>query len=627
VRRETESLGLDDGVLVASDGRAAAIFAEVEPEADRHVLLEQVRRIVGYEQGLGEYSLRLSGTALSQAVLGEAAAKDMVRLIPAVLVVLGAVLILAFRHPAPAFVSIVEIGISLVWTVGLMGFAGQSVFVTTLVMPVILLAIGVSDDVYALTHFSDEAALVPGGDRREVIVSAFVGVARSIGITTGSTVVGLLSLAITSLEPLRVFGIFGAVSILFSSLFTFTLVPALIALLGSGMARRHSGRGVNNGRRMLRALELMSAAGPRRILLVAVMAACSAVLLATRLRVDDSWVKNLPGASDISQGDKELNRLFAGTITLDLLVDSGNRDGFLSPETLKALGAVEDALSLLPAVGAVHTLYGDVARVSAALKGSSYADYRKALSDGRADMGREDIEQALMLMESVRRTHITERLDSEYRRTRMTVFIRSADYERIHEVLNTTTAAGLSLSHAGGIVTPFGDGWISYLTVQLLVRGQIWSIALALLTDLALLSFLLKSARSAAIAILPVSFSLVVVFAVLAATETPLGIANSMFAAIAIGIGLDFSIHLSSAYREGLARGLASIDSLKQAFTATGPAIVTSAAAITAGFSVLTLSEVSPNMQLGLMICLSLLVCAAATLVIIPSIVMAGRKV
>jgi predicted RND superfamily exporter protein len=127
------------------------------------------------------------------------------------------------------------------------------------------------------------------------------------------------------------------------------------------------------------------------------------------------------------------------------------------------------------------------------------------------------------------------------------------------------------------------------------------------------------------IAILPVAFSVIIVFAVLVITGTPLGIANSMFASIAIGIGLDFSIHLTAAYQLGRARGALPVDSMRKAFVETGSSILVSAGAITLGFLVLALSEVAPNVQLGLMICLSLTVCAVTTLVLVPSLALIRR--
>jgi predicted RND superfamily exporter protein len=61
-------------------------------------------------------------------------------------------------------------------------------------------------------------------------------------------------------------------------------------------------------------------------------------------------------------------------------------------------------------------------------------------------------------------------------------------------------------------------------------------------------------------------------------------------------------------------------EALRNTLELTGPAICVSAASITAGFAVLMLSEIAPNLQLGVMICLCLLTCAATTLLLIPSL-------
>jgi predicted RND superfamily exporter protein len=122
------------------------------------------------------------------------------------------------------------------------------------------------------------------------------------------------------------------------------------------------------------------------------------------------------------------------------------------------------------------------------------------------------------------------------------------------------------------------------------------------------------------IAILPVAFSLLMVLAALALAGTPLGIANSMFAGIALGIGLDFAIHLTTSYRQKLRQGLAAMEALRSTLELSGPAVCVSAASITAGFSVLLLSGIAPNVQLGVMICLCLLSCAVTTLLLIPSL-------
>lgn len=622
VRHETEALGLDDGILTSRDGRAAAIYAEVERGADRSALGRRVRELLAGRRG-EDVEVHFSGTAMAQAVLGEAAARDLVRQVPLVLVVVFLVMMAAFRHPVPALVSLAEVGVSLVCTVGLMGLLGQAVFVTTLALPVILIVIGVTDDVYALNRYFAELRRNPGRPVRETVEASFTAVARPVALTAATTVTGLLSLTLTALEPQRVFGLYGAVSVAVSTLLTFTLLPALLVLLKPGAdPSRRSFAGWTEAllERFVAAIRI---AHPGRIAAgAALVLACAVALTGLRLRIEDNWIGNLPPSSSTVQGDRAINRLLAGTNTLDLMIDSGKPEGFLDPGAVAALGAVEDALLASPDIGAVQSSFGEMARVNASLLDVAYRPYRDALRRGERTMGRSEVEQALLLLASSGNSPGPARLDSEYRRARLTVFVRGANYSRMGAVLRLATETVRQRFGPGFRATPFGDGWIGVQSIRLLVLGQLSSISFAVMANLALLVILFRSLPTALVAIAPVIFSILFVFGVLAAVGAPLGTANSMFAAIALGIGVDYSIHLVASFREKLQQGLAKREALTSAMVTTGPAILTSALAIIAGFSILTFSEVPPNWQLGLLVSLSLAVCAMATLTLVPTLLL-----
>ena len=618
LRRDVGRRAYDTGLLVSRDGKGAAIIAKVQPGADRFRLLEETRSLIASESS-GKDAVYLSGSALAQAVLGQATARDLARLIPAVIAVLGVMLFLSFRHFAPALLSLTEIGVSLIWMTGLMGLTGQPVFVTTLVLPVVLICVGVSDDVYALGHYFNEAEHAVDSTVEETIVAAFSTAARPVATTAVSTVVGLLSMAAVSLNPLRVFGLFGSAAILFSTLFTFTLLPAMLALMKPHV--RWKGDPTLGGRPATSALRFLTGrASPRRVAVCALLVAVCAGFVVTRLRVDDSWIRNLPTDSDIVEGDTFFNQKMAGTTALELMIDATHGGWFNSKEGLVALGSLEWVLARVPHVGAVNSLFNDVVRTNSSLvDGLSYGVYRAALRTGRFPLRQQDVDNAFKVLTQATQAPIRERVDNDHRWARVTIFIRDADYSRIDNVLRAAERETLDQG-LGHKIVPFGDGWISYLTVRLLVEGQVSSIALALVTDLILITILLGSVRMGLIAILPVAFSLLMVLAALALAGTPLGIANSMFAGIALGIGLDFAIHLTTAYRQRLRQGMPAGEALRCTLELTGPAVCVSAASIAAGFSVLMLSEIAPNVQLGVMICLCLLTCAVSTLLLIPSL-------
>jgi predicted RND superfamily exporter protein len=493
---------------------------------------------------------------------------------------------------------------------------------------VVLICVGVSDDVYALGNYFNEAWRNQDAPVEETIVAAFSSATRPVATTAVSTVVGLLSMAAVSLNPLRVFGIFGSAAIIFSTLFTFTLLPALLAILKPKVRWKDDSATAVGGRPATSALRLLTGhASPRRVAVCALLVAACAVFALTRLRVDDSWIRNLPPNSDIVQGDRFFNEKMAGTTVLELMVDAKHGGWFNTKEGMSALGSLEWVVARVPHVGAVNCVFNDMVRASSSLvAGLNYGTYRAALQTGRVPLRDEDVEKVLEELSQSTLVPIRERVDSEHQRARLTIFIRDADYSRIDNVLRAAEREMLDQG-LGHKIVPFGDGWISYLTVRLLVEGQAFSIALALATDLILITILLGSFRMGFVAVLPVAFSLLLVLAALALAGTPLGIANSMFAGIALGIGLDFAIHLTTAYRQRLSQGMPAGEALRRTLELTGPAVCVSAASITAGFSVLLLSEISPNVQLGMMICLCLVTCAVTTLLLIPNMLKLLRVV
>lgn len=618
LRGETARHGLDDGILADRAGQTAAIYAFTPPDIDRDAVRLCIDGVVSRAATHGEAGA--SGTVMAQAVLGQAAVVDLARLLPLVLLVASAALFVAFRSPWPAIVSLGEVGTTLIATAGLMGHTHQEVFITTLSLPVIVLVIGLSDDLYALNHFFAERRRHGDLSAAAVVELAFTDLRRPLIVTSITTAIGLLSLTTASLQPLRTFGLFGAIAVLISALMTNTLVPALLVWLDARVAPIESSGGGAAGRLVTRLANLGLRLGAGRTALLACVAGVLAVALGLNVRIDDNWIRNLPASSPVVQGDLLINAHLAGTSTLDLMLDAGEDGAFRDPARLAVLGRLEAALHRQPIVGAVQGAFTDVVRVVAAFEEAPYAEVRAALDRGGRQLTASEADQAVILLQSLRSSPLVPRFDATQRRAWITIFIREANYSRTEELLRVVDDAAASFVAQGGRVVPFGDGWIGYNTIQLLVSGQLASIAVAAAADTLVVSVLLGSLAAGLVAMSPVVLAIALLFAALQLTGTPLGTASSMFAAISLGIGADYSIHLVTAYRSRAAAGEPRAAAVCTALERTGPAILASAAALPLGFLVLMASAVRPNRELGVLIAASMVACALLTLMLVPAL-------
>jgi predicted RND superfamily exporter protein len=99
----------------------------------------------------------------------------------------------------------------------------------------------------------------------------------------------------------------------------------------------------------------------------------------------------------------------------------------------------------------------------------------------------------------------------------------------------------------------------------------------------------------------------------------PLGPSEAVIAAIALGIGIDYSIHLISRVRANVKSGLVGEEAVMAAVMTTGRGILFNGVVVCAGFAVLTFSESPANFSFGLLIVGNMATCCIAALFYVPA--------
>ncbi len=151
------------------------------------------------------------------------------------------------------------------------------------------------------------------------------------------------------------------------------------------------------------------------------------------------------------------------------------------------------------------------------------------------------------------------------------------------------------------------------------IRNQLRSLALALIVLALIMSIFFRSVISAVKGLTPAVFMLAVAVGVMGAAKIPLDLTTSMIAAIALGIGVDYSIHFLWRRRR---RG----ESLGKTTAQVGPSIAANAIQVAAGFAVLSLSDMIPMQRFGLLVAMTMLLSATATFVLLPAIRAQGSE-
>lgn len=164
---------------------------------------------------------------------------------------------------------------------------------------------------------------------------------------------------------------------------------------------------------------------------------------------------------------------------------------------------------------------------------------------------------------------------------------------------------------------------VSEVIVTELRDSQVSSMVITLLAALVLLVgvFWVQSGRPelGAITLAPVVLVVLWVFGTMAVTGIPFGPVTAMISALAIGIGVPFTIHITHRFTEDLRDEATLEDALRSTMRHTGGALAGSAFTTMAGFAILITSSLPPFRQLGAVVAYAIGYSLLAAVVVLPS--------
>jgi predicted RND superfamily exporter protein len=170
----------------------------------------------------------------------------------------------------------------------------------------------------------------------------------------------------------------------------------------------------------------------------------------------------------------------------------------------------------------------------------------------------------------------------------------------------------------GYTVETSGSALVKNALTKLLVDAQERSIIISLCLVFLVIAVNFRSLLAGFFGIIPMGLAIIINFAVMGFLGIKLDISTAMVASLAIGIGIDYTIHFMSNYHYNRLRS----DNLEQVTVrtlgTTGKAISFNAFAVAAGFLVLVFSNFNPLMYLGILIALTMFTTSLASMTLLP---------
>lgn len=304
------------------------VVQSVLPE---HLNTDQGRRATQarLEEGLEDMDLgarwALSGTPILRAQVPELLEVDQTRLLGGGIVLFFVILYGFFGHVGRVLVSLAAVVPAYVVTLAIMAAFGKPVTVITSFIPIVILVVGICDTTHLLVHWQRHR--VRGSDRRTSVLETFTGLASSCFFTSLTTALGFASLATTGIGVVMDFGIFTAIAVVTTFLFSMTLLPALLALGGD---RPLPVRRVSWQRRGTEVIVRWArVAAVRRspwLIRAFAIVGLAALALAAQLRIDTYLVDDLKEDTTIIQDLRWIESSGFGLFQTNLFVRAGEAD-------------------------------------------------------------------------------------------------------------------------------------------------------------------------------------------------------------------------------------------------------------------------------------------------------------
>jgi len=156
-------------------------------------------------------------------------------------------------------------------------------------------------------------------------------------------------------------------------------------------------------------------------------------------------------------------------------------------------------------------------------------------------------------------------------------------------------------------------------------QSQIRSLGLALVLVFFMLWVTLRRFRAAVIGLIPIIITIAAILGMLVISKFHLNMLTANMSAIAVGVGVDYSIHLISGIyyfrRQGMGRG----ESVNAALSTVSRPVLANAFGLAIGLSILFFSPLRIHMQVATVMWVAMVVSSLAALLLIP-IFYVGRR-
>jgi predicted RND superfamily exporter protein len=598
------------GDLVSDSGAVTAIvvsFDEARIDAVRAGVIQRIHDLVDPRLPPGVKAYYNGSLEISETY-NRITLDNQRTFTPPIFIITLAAVYLFFRSWRKMVLTIVAVGISVLWTLGLFSLMGYSYNVLSSMLVPLIVVLAIADDVHIMQHWDEERRHKTAEASFKATVAHLATPLFGASLTTA---LGMASLATSSVVAVRSFGVGSAVGIMVDFMISLVFVPTLLSLMKPELKEPVHEKYLV---RWMRRVAVFSTGRPRVVLAVSVVLSLLAMVGIRDLRVDTNHISFFSANHPLGQSARVIDDELSGIYSFQILLE-GPPESLNAPDNLQRMQRLENELRKMPNVKKVRSVADYVRRVNKELH-----DGDPAADIVPADAATVAQELFVFTLGGEGRRELERMVASDYSRAQIDVKLRAMDSYGVLAMIDRSDVLGADIFKGTGIkATTTGSGRLFSTLDHYLVASQISSFGTAFLTVFAVIFLIFRSLRFGFLTIAPNLLPVLAVLGVMGFLGISMNIATVMVASVALGIVDDDTIHFINRYRREVAAGATTDEAIETATVHEGKASLTTAVINSLAFGVLLLSEYKPTAWFGGLLALTMAVAFLAEVFILPA--------
>lgn len=617
--------GLDDALAGFDTEAAPATERKPLSDAQNSEVVAKINDIAKKYQA-DDFKLYVAGTPVVTDYLKKSMQQNIRKFMGMALLAIALILFLLFRRLSGVFLPLLTVILSLLSTLGVMGMAGIPIKLPTQILPSFLLAVGVGASVHLLAVFFQRLQLLHEGkettessSHKEAAISYALGHSGlAIVMTSLTTAAGLASFAGADIAPISDLGIVASLGVLIALIYTLVLTPALMAILP--IKAKTSDSSTQRHQRMdglLLWIADFATDRSRLVLLISAVLLVIGIAGATQVRFSHFPFKWLPEDNASRIATEFVNENMRGASSVEVVIDTGEKNGFYKPERMQGLAALGDEISTLDH-GAIYV--GKTLSLADILK-----EINKALNENRDAFytipdNRQLIAQEFLLFENSGSDDLEDFVDSQFSKSRFTIKMPWADAVLYKDFLDDISNRFKRVMGDGVEITTTGINALLSRTMSATIISMAKSYLIAGVVITIMMILLIGNIRIGLVSMIPNLTPIILTLGLMGWLNLPLDLFTMLIGSIAIGLAVDDTIHFMHNYRRYHHDTGNVKEAVRKTLHTTGRAMFVTTAVLATGFFLYMGADMSNLRNFGLLTGFTIIMALLADFFLAPAL-------